>query len=124
MRSKSPVLKAPVRVFGRPTQAPSPRAPGVRPALFYGLFAGLLGTNVLTLVGFLMAPDIAGLMNGQNETVYAAYEDRIAQLRIEVDRLHSRQYAQAGDINLQLQELSQQQERRRVVQPERKPHAQ
>jgi murein DD-endopeptidase MepM/ murein hydrolase activator NlpD len=105
------VLKAPVRVFGRPTPAPSsPRAHGIRPALFYGLFAGLLGTNVLTAVGFLMAPDIAGLMNGQSETVYAAYEDRIAQLRIEVDRLHSRQYAQAGDINLQLQELTQQQE--------------
>lgn len=57
-----------------------------------------------------MAPDIAALMNGQSETVFAAYEDRIAELRIEVDRLHSRQYAQAGDINLQLQELTQQQE--------------
>jgi murein DD-endopeptidase MepM/ murein hydrolase activator NlpD len=40
----------------------------------------------------------------------AAYEDRIAQLRVEVDRLHSRQFAQTGDINLQLQELTQQQE--------------
>jgi murein DD-endopeptidase MepM/ murein hydrolase activator NlpD len=57
-----------------------------------------------------LAPDIVGLMNGQNDLVFAAYEDRIAQLRIEVDRLHSRQYAQAGDINLQLQELTQQQE--------------
>ena len=42
--------------------------------------------------------------------VLSAYEDRIAQLRVEVDRLHSRQYAQAGNINLQLQELAQQQE--------------
>src|SRR5690606_15339982 len=33
-----------------------------------------------------------------------------AQMRVEIDRLHSRNYAQAGDINLQLQELSQQQE--------------
>lgn len=111
MRDKSPALKAPARVFSRPAQAPSARRiGGIRPALFYGSFAALLGTNILTLVGFLMAPDIAGLMNGQNETVFAAYEDRIAQLRIEVDRLHSRQYAQAGDINLQLQELTQQQE--------------
>jgi hypothetical protein len=78
--------------------------------LFYSVFAILFGTNVLTLVGFLMAPDIAGLMNGQNDRVLLAYEDRIAQLRIEVDRLHSRQYAQAGDMNLQLQELSHQQE--------------
>jgi murein DD-endopeptidase MepM/ murein hydrolase activator NlpD len=57
-----------------------------------------------------MAPDISALLNGQSEQVVAAYEDRIAQLRVEVDRLHSRQYAQAGDINLQLQELTQQQE--------------
>jgi murein DD-endopeptidase MepM/ murein hydrolase activator NlpD len=97
-------------VFGRPAKVTSARPTGIRPGLFYGAFAALLGTNVLTLVGFLMAPDIATLMNGQNDTVYAAYEDRIAQLRIEVDRLHSRQYAQAGDINLQLQELTQQQE--------------
>jgi len=39
-----------------------------------------------------------------------AYQDRIVQLRQEVDRLHSRQYAQAGGINLQLQELAQQQD--------------
>jgi murein DD-endopeptidase MepM/ murein hydrolase activator NlpD len=57
-----------------------------------------------------MAPDIAALLNGQNDVVVSAYEDRIAQLRVEVDRLHSRQFAQAGDINLQLQELTQQQE--------------
>jgi len=61
-------------------------------------------------VGFLMAPDVSALLNGQNEVVLGAYEDRIAQLRTEVDRLQSRHYAQAGDINLQLQELTQQQE--------------
>src|SRR6185312_6868108 len=38
------------------------------------------------------------------------YEDRLAQLRLEVDKLHSRQYTQTGDINLELQELAQQQE--------------
>jgi murein DD-endopeptidase MepM/ murein hydrolase activator NlpD len=89
---------------------PRPARQGIRPALFYGLFTGLLATNALTLVAFLMAPDIAGLMSGRADAVVGAYEDRIAQLRIEVDRLHSRQFAQAGDINLQLQELSQQQE--------------
>jgi len=79
------------------------------PALFYTMFVALVSTNILTLVGFLMSPDIAKLVNGQNERVFVAYEDRIAQLRVEVDRLHSRQYAQSGNLNLQLQELSQQQ---------------
>jgi murein DD-endopeptidase MepM/ murein hydrolase activator NlpD len=101
---------AAAKVLGHPSPSAAHRAAGIRPGLFYGSFATLLATNVLTLVGLLMAPDIAGLVNGQNELVLSAYEDRIAQLRIEVDRLHSRQYAQAGDINLQLQELTQQQE--------------
>ncbi|MBF0678710.1 MAG: M23 family metallopeptidase [Devosia sp.] len=57
-----------------------------------------------------MAPDIARLLNTQSEQVIGAYEDRIAQMRVEIDRLHSRNYAQAGDINLQLQELSAQQD--------------
>lgn len=83
---------------------------GIHPGLFYGIFAGLFGTNVVTLVALLMAPDIAALMSNQNEMVLAAYEDRVAELRTEVDRLHSRQYAQAGNLNLQLQELTQQQE--------------
>jgi murein DD-endopeptidase MepM/ murein hydrolase activator NlpD len=69
-----------------------------------------LGSNVLTLVGLLMSPDIARLMSGKNEAILTAYEDRIAELRIEVDRLHSRYYVQTGDINLQLHELAQQQE--------------
>lgn len=112
MRPQLSVRKTPVRVSRRP----SPKAnadhkiAAVSPALFYGTFATLLCTNVLTLVCFLMAPDIAALVNGQNDVVLSAYEDRISQLRVEVDRLHSRQYAQAGDINLQLQELTQQQE--------------
>ncbi|WIY51451.1 M23 family metallopeptidase [Devosia sp. YIM 151766] len=83
---------------------------GIRPALFYGMFALLLGGNAITGTALLMAPDIARLMSGQNELVMAAYEDRLAQMRVEIDRLHSRSYAQAGDINLQLQELSQQQD--------------
>ncbi|ODT69166.1 MAG: hypothetical protein ABS75_17950 [Pelagibacterium sp. SCN 63-23] len=83
---------------------------GVHPALFYGMFALLFGANAITATALMMAPDISRLMGGQNDLVIAAYEDRLAQMRVEIDRLHSRSYAQAGDINLQLQELSQQQE--------------
>jgi Membrane proteins related to metalloendopeptidases len=83
---------------------------GVHPALFYGMFALLLAGNAVTGTALLMAPDIARLMGGQNDLVISAYEDRLAQMRVEIDRLHSRSYAQAGDINLQLQELSQQQD--------------
>ncbi|WP_375451034.1 M23 family metallopeptidase [uncultured Devosia sp.] len=93
-----------------PSVSPAARCAGIRPALFYTMFAGLLVANALTATGFLLAPDISRLYNGQTEQVIEAYEDRIAQLRVEVDRLHSRSFAQAGDINLQLQELSQQQE--------------
>ncbi|MEO6013276.1 MAG: M23 family metallopeptidase [Devosia sp.] len=82
----------------------------IRPLMFYGGFAALLATNVLTLVGLLMAPDISKLFVGQNDGILTAYEDRISQLRLEVDRLQSRHYAQAGDINLQLQDLAQTQE--------------
>ena len=109
MRQKSESAAAPATGFGRPQRKASPRT-GISPKLFYGLFTALVASNALTLVGFLMAPDISRLMNGQNEVVFGAYEDRIAQLRIEVDRLQSRHFAQAGDINLQLQELTQQQE--------------
>lgn len=101
--------------FARPGAAPSGThttivRTGVRPALFYGMFALLLTGNALAMTAFLLAPDIARLFNGQTEEIIEAYEDRLAQMRVEVDRLHSRSYAQAGDINLQLQELSQQQE--------------
>lgn len=88
---------------------PLPRK-GINPALFYAMFALLLGGNALTGTALLMAPDIARLMGGQNDLVVAAYEDRLAQMRVEIDRLHSRSYAQTGDINLQLHELSQQQD--------------
>jgi murein DD-endopeptidase MepM/ murein hydrolase activator NlpD len=100
--------------FGRTdkglTQPPRTSRHGVHPTLFYGMFAVLAAGNALLATAFLLSPDIARLLNGQTEQVVEAYEDRIAQLRIEVDRLHSRSYAQAGDINLQLQELAQQQE--------------
>jgi murein DD-endopeptidase MepM/ murein hydrolase activator NlpD len=91
----------------------SPRAPaaaGISPKLFYTSFTALFATNVVMLVALLMAPDIGALLGNRDELVLAAYEDRVAELRIEVDRLYSRQYAQAGNLNLQLQELAQQQE--------------
>jgi murein DD-endopeptidase MepM/ murein hydrolase activator NlpD len=99
--------------FGKPAPKRAASKAGtlsIKPILLYLGFGGLLATNVLTLVGFLLAPDISRLMAGQSEAVYQAYEDRLAQLRLEVDRLQSRHYAQTGDINLQLQELAQTQE--------------
>jgi len=96
--------------FGEKDKSARPVRKGIHPALFYGMFTLLLGANGLTATGLLMAPDIARLLNAQSEQVIGAYEDRIAQMRVEIDRLHSRNYAQAGDINLQLQELSAQQD--------------
>ncbi|ODT71586.1 MAG: hypothetical protein ABS75_07120 [Pelagibacterium sp. SCN 63-23] len=97
--------------FGLPDRAAEiPSRKGIHPAIFYTMFALLLGGNALSGTALLMAPDIARLMGGQNQLVIAAYEDRLAQMRVEIDRLNSRSYAQAGDINLQLQELSQQQD--------------
>lgn len=86
-------------------QAKIPRI-AVNPFLLYGGFALLLATNALTLVAFLMSSDVTKLVGGQDHSVLVAYENRIAQLRVEVDRLQSRHYAQAGDINLQLQDLA------------------
>ena len=96
--------------FGRTGQVSKPARHGIHPALFYGMFTLLLAGNGLLGTALLLSSDIARLLNGQTDQVVEAYEDRIAQLRVEVDRLQSRSYAQAGDINLQLQELAQQQE--------------
>ena len=100
--------------FGRTDQGNKSPAPlarhGIHPALFYAMFAALLTGNALLGTAFFMSSDIAKLFNGSRDQVVEAYEDRIAQLRVEVDRLQSRSYAQSGDINLQLQELAQQQE--------------
>jgi murein DD-endopeptidase MepM/ murein hydrolase activator NlpD len=106
------VKQRPVGAGSRPADfdfAPRTRR-GIPPALFYGLSGLLMLTNALAVGALLMSPDIARLMHGQQDTILAAYENRMTELRVEVDRLHSRNYAQAGDLNLQLQELSQQQE--------------
>ena len=54
--------------FGRPaTTRRAGDGKSVRPALFYLLFGLLCSTNVVAVVGFLMSPDIARLVSGQNE---------------------------------------------------------
>ena len=98
------------RTRGRSSDATLVNRQGIRPALFYGMFTVLLAGNALLGTAVLLSPDIAKLLDGSTEQIVEAYEDRIAQLRVEVDRLQSRSYAQSGDINLQLQELAQQQE--------------
>ncbi len=88
---------------------PTPRA-GVSSKLFYGMFAVLFATNAATGLAFYMSGDLTRILGEQNTSVISAYEDRLSQMRVEIDRLHSRVYAQAGDINMQLQEVVQQQD--------------
>jgi murein DD-endopeptidase MepM/ murein hydrolase activator NlpD len=78
--------------------------------LYMAIVALLLGSNALTGLALYFAPEINALMRDDNSSLLTAYEQRITELRLEVDRLHSRQYAQMGDMNLQMHELVQQQE--------------
>jgi murein DD-endopeptidase MepM/ murein hydrolase activator NlpD len=78
--------------------------------VYYLVVGALLLTNAFTAVALTTTPEISRLFSGQQQMLVSAYEDRITQLRVELDRLQSRSFAQAGDINLQLQELSAQQE--------------
>lgn len=78
--------------------------------LLTGVVTLLLITNAVTGLALYFAPEINGLLREDNSTLLSAYEQRITELRLEVDRLHSRQYAQMGDMNLQMHELVQQQE--------------
>ena len=85
--------KVPPKPFGRPASKPAKAAGphlSIKPLVLYSGFAALLATNVLTLVGFLMAPDISKLFAGQDGQVFSAYEDRISQLRLDVDPPQSR----------------------------------
>lgn len=86
------------------------KAPHRKTLAIYALFATLVATNVLTAIALLMTPEVIGLFAHEQDRSYVAYEERILQLRMEVDRLHSRQYRQAGDLSLQMQELAQQQQ--------------
>lgn len=109
MRTR-PAPKNHVPLYRRPAERPTYKGKGISPRLFYSVFAALVATNVITALALLMVPDVTALIEGRDRRVIGAYEDRITQLRVEVDRLHSRQFAQTGDINIQLQELTQQQE--------------
>jgi murein DD-endopeptidase MepM/ murein hydrolase activator NlpD len=80
------------------------------PLWLYTVFAVLFATNVATGLALVFAPELNALFRQDNSHLIAAYEQRLTELRLEVDRLHSRQYAQAGDLNLQLHELVQQQD--------------
>jgi len=76
----------------------------------YALVAVLFSSNVMLAIALYKSPKIAEALSTKSEIQLAAYENRIAHLRTELDRLQSRQYAKSGDINLQLQELAAQQE--------------
>lgn len=94
----------------RQIRAQSAARTGIAPKLFYSMFAVLFATNAATGLAFYMSGDLARILGEQNTRVISAYEDRLSQMRVEIDRLHSRVYAQAGDINMQLQEVVQQQD--------------
>ncbi len=89
----------------------------IKPSHFYIMFVTLLATNIITFIGFYMSADIDSILNKRTNAINIAYEDRISQLRLEVDRLYSRQYAQTGNLNLQIQELSLQQAALSEIQP-------
>jgi murein DD-endopeptidase MepM/ murein hydrolase activator NlpD len=76
----------------------------------YGLVAILFASNIMFGIALYKSPLIAKALSQGADIQIAAYENRIAHLRTELDRLHSRQYAKSGDINLQMQELVAQQE--------------
>lgn len=76
----------------------------------YALIAILISSNVVLAIALYKSPQVADAIGQNAQLQIAAYENRIAHLRTELDRLHSRQHAKSGDLNLQLQELVSQQE--------------
>lgn len=76
----------------------------------YALIGILFSGNIAFAITLYLSPEFAATRDAQSAQTISAYETRIATLRAELDRLHSRQYAKAGDINLQLQDLLAQQE--------------
>ncbi len=76
----------------------------------YAIFAILVASNIAMGLALTMGSEISQLWSRTKDPVLVAYETRILQLRMEVDRLHSQQYLQAGNLNLQLQELLQRQQ--------------
>lgn len=96
--------------LGRATVERSRRSGIGAYTLCVGVIALLLVTNILTGLALYFAPEISTLLRDDKSALLSAYEQRITALRLEVDRLHSRQYTRMGDMNLQMHELVQQQE--------------
>jgi murein DD-endopeptidase MepM/ murein hydrolase activator NlpD len=69
------------------------------------MLGGLAATNAVTLAGLMVTPDISRLWH--NQPAIAAYETRLTQLRRDVDRLRSKEYASSGSPKLRLQDLAQ-----------------
>ena len=96
------------------SQGTSPRnRPSKKPAssfIIYLVFTILVASNIAMGLALAMSPEISRLLQRSKDPVLLAYETRIMQLRMEVDRLNSRQYIQAGNLNLRLQELLRQQQ--------------
>jgi len=78
--------------------------------MLYLVFAVLVASNIAMGLALSMYPEIIRIFQKSDDPVLLAYETRILQLRMEVDRLNSRQYIQAGNLNLRLQELLKQQQ--------------
>lgn len=69
------------------------------------VLCGLLFTNLLTLVILRDNENLRDFWNDQSSVVLRAYEDRIAELSMSVDRLRSREIANSGTVTLRSQEL-------------------
>ncbi|VAW25171.1 hypothetical protein MNBD_ALPHA11-2500, partial [hydrothermal vent metagenome] len=78
--------------------------------MIYVVFAVLVASNIAMGLALTMSDEISRLFQNSKDPVLLAYETKIMQLRMEVDRLNSRQYIQAGNLNLRLQELLRQQD--------------
>ncbi|MCF6327910.1 MAG: M23 family metallopeptidase [Devosiaceae bacterium] len=78
--------------------------------MIYVVFAVLVTSNIAMGLVLTMSDEISRLFQNSKDPVLLAYETKIMQLRMEVDRLNSRQYIQAGNLNLRLQELLRQQD--------------
>lgn len=76
----------------------------------YALVTVLFSSNVMLAIALYKNPKIAEALSSTSAMQLAAYENRIALLRTELDRVQSRQFARSGDVNLQLQELAAQQD--------------
>lgn len=105
------MAKSSVQFGSRPSPFAKVAKPSsARPFFHYTIFVVLVASNILMGLTLIMSPEIASLFSTRTDPVLGAYETRILHLRMEVDRLHSRQQVQTGTLNLRMQELLQQQQ--------------